>query len=974
MKLIFPGSLRARLFLLVFAVLIPAAVVVVWGGINQREMVDAQYHQEALHLAEFTANNFYHLVQEGRITLTLLRQLPDIERVNGHCSVALAAIRGRHRRFDNLGVIGADGRTLCSALPLHGSVYLGDRPYFKRAMATGKFTVGGFQVGRITGRPGVVVALPLPGAGGRSRDVLFATLSLRWLSDSVVTAHELPGTVVSITDNAGRLIVQHPRMAAAGTVLPLVSRLLGRPQDGSGTLTARGFDHRRALFGYTRLATDSGGGLVLASIPASLAEAPVRHILARNLWVLVGLLCVALAAVWTLGETLILRKTRALISAAQRLSAGETAVRTGLRHGGDELSRVAATFDSMAESLEQRERELRGQVEQIARLNRTYRLLTAVNSLLIRAREQQELFRDACRIATEQGGFLLAWIGAVDRSGGRVRPLTWSGLPDFDAERLWLPLEPADTPTARAVRESRSSVCDDFLNDPGTRHWRVIAERVGIASSATLPLRVGDEVRWVFVLYAREPGFFDAEELMLLEQLAADISLGLRTLGSELELGYLATHDAVTDLPNRRLLTEQLDYALKRARHSARHVAAVELDIADFQRLSDLRGPHAGDALLRELTTRLRAILRDGDTLGRDTGARLAVILADVAGPQDVRHVVERILGDLPATLRVGGDDIPLSVRAGIAVFPGDADTPEGLLNCALLALQGKDTGADGTVAFFSPALNHTLQENRRLEQALRHAIENETLELHYQPVVDAVQRKLVGFEALARWRSQEFGMVPPGRFIPLAEAGGLILPLGEWALRTAGRQALLWEQAGHRDLRIVVNVSFAQLRERDFPERVRSVLESVGGVPHRVQLALEITESMLIADLDAAMRFLRGLKQLGLALYLDDFGTGHSSLSYLHRLPFDVIKVDQAFIRGLPADASSAAIIKSIVGIAGVLGVAVIAEGVETEPQLALLRELGCGFVQGYLLGRPMPAVEAERLLAAASGDRGSV
>jgi len=311
----------------------------------------------------------------------------------------------------------------------------------------------------------------------------------------------------------------------------------------------------------------------------------------------------------------------------------------------------------------------------------------------------------------------------------------------------------------------------------------------------------------------------------------------------------------------------------------------------------------------------------------------------------------------------VAGELVYPRFRAGVALFPDDADTAETLLD---YAREAANMPVSEPVAFFAPRVDAELRERRRLEGALREALKAGELELHYQPVVEAETGRVAGFEALARWPQGPGGeAVPPARFIPVAESAGLIGDLGEWALRTAARQAREWAQAGHVGLRIAVNVSAAQFHQPDFAESVISALEIEPGPELGNSIALEITESLLIQGQAGAKRMLDRLAARGVPLYLDDFGTGYSALTYLHTLPFDVLKIDQCFTREFEQSKYSRAAAQFIVSFAASLNLRVIAEGVETQAQFDNMRAIGCDYVQGYFTGRPVPAAQATAALA---------
>lgn len=425
------------------------------------------------------------------------------------------------------------------------------------------------------------------------------------------------------------------------------------------------------------------------------------------------------------------------------------------------------------------------------------------------------------------------------------------------------------------------------------------------------------------------------------------------------EIARLAYYDPLTDLPNRRLLADRLTHELAEARRIGRHGALLYVDLDRFKQINDVRGHAAGDRLLRETAARLRHSLRESDTVARLGGDEFVVVLPALADDRaQAAAIAQRIADKLcavlarPCDLGVGGS-CHIGASVGITIFPDTEDADcETLLSQADTAMFSAKEGGRNTIRFFEPAMQHAVEERLALENALRHAIQAGQIDIHLQAQY-AADGRVVGAEALLRWLHPERGAIPPSAFIPLAEETGLIDPLGDWTLREVARLLARFERAGH-DLRISVNVSARQLNRPDFVARVREVLANSGATPAR--LTLEVTESLLIADMGGAVARLSELKAIGVRLSLDDFGTGYSSLSYLKRLPLDEIKIDRIFVAGLPQDDSDATLTAVILLIAGRLGFEVVAEGIETTAQHDWLKQHGCDLYQGYLLARPEP------------------
>ncbi|MES2077448.1 MAG: EAL domain-containing protein [Pseudomonadota bacterium] len=434
---------------------------------------------------------------------------------------------------------------------------------------------------------------------------------------------------------------------------------------------------------------------------------------------------------------------------------------------------------------------------------------------------------------------------------------------------------------------------------------------------------------------------------------------------AEERIHHLAYYDALTNLPNRTLLTKLVDQALTVAQRSKLHGCVLFIDLNRFKMINDTLGRQIGDELLRDVAQRFRSVLRDQDLVARLGGDEFAVGLFDISQHYEASMVAHKLLAALSAPFLIGGHDLRVGGSIGISVYPQDGGDAETLLRLADIAMYRAKQGggdADGDhVAFYSQDMNQGMQERMRIESGLRHALGNGQLLLHYQPKFSIASGKIIGAEALVRWLHPERGLVPPAEFIPLAEATGLVVQVGEWVLEAACAQAQQWKQAGLPPIRLAVNVSAREFTSA-LPGRVQETLVRYGLEPS--WLELEITESTLMHNIDRVIGIMDRITALGVTLSLDDFGTGYSSLSYLKRFPIDTLKIDRSFTTGIPGDANDCAIASTIISIAQQLKHKVIAEGVETVEQLAFLKSSGCDEVQGYLFARPLTAEAFEQAL----------
>jgi diguanylate cyclase (GGDEF)-like protein/PAS domain S-box-containing protein len=428
-------------------------------------------------------------------------------------------------------------------------------------------------------------------------------------------------------------------------------------------------------------------------------------------------------------------------------------------------------------------------------------------------------------------------------------------------------------------------------------------------------------------------------------------------------LNYLAFYDTLTGLPNRLLLLDRIRQATLESERHERLVAVMFLDLDRFKLVNDTLGHEAGDLLLKSVAGRLSGCVRPGDTVARLGGDEFTVVLANVAHMDDVGRVAQKVLDVFARPFLLAGQEVFVSPSIGITLFPFDDKDPELLLKNADAAMyHAKDSGRN-TFRFFTSDLNTRTARRLDLETALRHALERQEFVLHYQPQVDLVSGRVIGLEALIRWQREGTGLVSPLEFIPLAEETGLIVPIGEWVLRTACAQNRAWQQAGLPALRVSVNIAARQFQQQNLTEVVTRVLRETGLDPR--WLMIEITESTVMRDAGAAIATLQQIGALGVGLSVDDFGTGYSSLSYLKRFPLDCLKIDKSFVDDITTDPNDAAIAIAIIGMAGSLELKVIAEGVETLAQLDFLRAHGCDAMQGYYFSRPLPAAALASLLA---------
>lgn len=960
------STLRSRLMLLVLLASLPALALIAYTNIEQRQHDTNEAVTDALADVRQVAHEHLNLTQETRVLLSVLSRSIDID--NGPAMSKLFAELIREQDvYSNIGFIDADGFTAASAIPFTPPVYAGDRLYFKRAAESLEFAIGDYQIGRVTKTAGVNFGFPVV-RQGRLKGVLFAALPIQTLVKKLSTIPFKEGQAISIIDVTGTVLARYP--AAAGLIgkkisgTEIESLLLGAPSEGTAHM--QGLDGVERLYAYTKLRlSDDNSLLIRSGAPVAVIYAKADRMLTRNAIISAGTTLLVLLLAWFASDKLVLKSVQDLMAVTRELGSGKRKARAKVDSGSEELNHLAHSINEMADALEAHQEEVERHLARIARLNRIYALLSGINSAIIRTLGKDELLREACRIAVEQGSFAMAWAAMTDDSG-RLYPAAWAGREKEYIDRLMENMSPdgEHKPLAlSAFLENREIIAGDFEKDMELAPWKELASRYGYRSAAAFPLRVEGKPVGALSLYSLEPGFFhDEEELKLLLELASDTSLGLEKIEKEARLDYLSRFDTLTGLVNRWVFEDHLEQAVTRARHNGRHVTVIMLDIEEFSRVNDTLGFGAGDEVLKALARYLSSSVRDGDTVARLGNDNFGIILQDLASREDSVTVVEKITRGVPSTVHFGGEGVFIRTYSGIAVFPDDGSTSKELMQNTELAMHSCESSG-GPVLYYSQEINARAQEQRAIETELRQAMERKELELFYQPIVAVEGRRIVAVEALLRWTNQKLGAVPPDRFIPVAEKTGLIVAIGEWVMKTAFAQAREWERRGIRDLRVGVNVSVRQIRQQDFCERLQRIIGYDYG-SRSVRLAIEITESELMKNMDIFVKSLKELRSLGLLVYIDDFGTGYSSLSYLKDLPIDTLKIDRSFIKDIATDSSSLSMAMGIIAIANSLGLEVVAEGVETNEQLTILDDLGCAYAQGYLFSRPLPARLVEPLL----------
>lgn len=632
------------------------------------------------------------------------------------------------------------------------------------------------------------------------------------------------------------------------------------------------------------------------------------------------------------------------------------------RHGAELAAQVAERTRELAASNAQLTAEL-------GERRRTEALMRAQNGALETLARGEPLPSTLAAIAhfldAQVPGARCAVLGLCEAEG-RMHHLHAAGLPPgyVAALEAW-PAGPRGLPCPMTADNRERVIAEDIATHPLWAATRRLALSHGLAACWCMPvLRPEGRLVGRICLYHEAPARPAPAHLALLDAAAALVAMALEREAASARMTRMAHYDGLTGLPNRRMFTDRLAQALNRARRRNGRVAVLFIDLDRFKPVNDILGHAVGDLVLKDVAARLKRALREEDTLARIGGDEFTVILEDVARREDAVRVADRILAAVTPPIEVAGQEVVVGASVGIALSPDDGADAATLVKNADMAMYRAKQSGRGVFCFFADEIAATASARLRMEGALRHALERGEFRLFLQPQVDAENGRLVGAEALLRWRNEQFEGVGPDTFVPVLEETGLIFPVGEWVLAEACRAARSWPAVHGVQLRIAVNLSGRQLHNADPAALVARVLSETGLAAGRLEL--ELTESVVMEHAGATVERLKALDALGVSLVVDDFGTGYSSLSYLKAFPIRALKIDRSFVRDITEDEGDRAIAAAVISLAHSLNLHVVAEGVERADQLAVLRDLGCDLAQGYLFGRPEPAEDfAARLKA---------
>jgi diguanylate cyclase (GGDEF)-like protein len=656
---------------------------------------------------------------------------------------------------------------------------------------------------------------------------------------------------------------------------------------------------------------------------------------------------------------------------------GEERAIDALRRGATDyvlktnLSRLPAAVEralrdvSLKAARAKSEQQRRDQEIRLQRLTRTYRMLSSTSSAILRLRNRMELFDEVCRIAAQQGGYDRVVVSVIDPDAKTLRPHAWAGMDSAAlraADCVVLDAGPQSLGMAeRAIRSGLPSIHNDLAREPQPKAQQEVLTAHDYRAVAALPLLIDGTSIGVISLFSSQQEVFDAAEVEVLLELTANLAFALQYLEKDEAVHFLSYFDSLTGLAKRQLFCRRLAQLMSLGAADGGTLTVVVFDVQKLATINDSLGRYVGDRLLEKIAGRLKQAYADPECAAYFGGGTFALAVTSVGSAAETGRILQNAAAQLfIEPFDIDGQELRPAIRSGVAFYPQDADTADALVQNAEAALKAAQEDNEKYMLYGFVTRRPT-SRSLALEVRLGGALDRDEFRLHYQPKVNIDSGRIEGLEALLRWQDTEDGLVAPSIFVPLLERSGAIVDVGEWVLLQAVRDMRNWSAAGLDAVRVAVNVSPLQLRRRDFVDRV---LASINPSAAACCVDIEITESMLMQDLELSIRKLTQLREAGVGVAIDDFGTGYSSLRLLARLPVDTLKIDRSFIQGIAETPNIVTLVSTIVSLARAFNMYTVAEGVESAEQLQILRGMKCDQAQGYLFGRPTPAADVPSAL----------
>ena len=738
---------------------------------------------------------------------------------------------------------------------------------------------------------------------------------------------------------------------------------------------------------YTRMTTtlnNTSQSLAATSAERAKDSANVVNVIGKVMVAIIAGTLLAVAAVASAIVVAVRNAIKDICEATESLAAGRDDLNLECLERGDELGGIVRSLTIFREN-QYRIIAMRAEKEAMEAQRETTRIeqehitcmisaLSETNEAILRAETRDKLFQLVCKAAVLGGKFSGAGIALPTPNSNSLRFIAADGLvgdflQDLDVPIYFAPPK-SQLITTVAFQTGQPCVSNDYpaLAFLGNAYRHAVQE-IGTFSAAALPLISHGQAIGVFLFLSAERNTFTPAFIEILQRLSRNVSFALENLERAAEkeqaderIRHLATHDSLTDLPNRMLFNQLLEYSIKTASRYERRCAVLFIDLDRFKLINDSLGHAAGDTLLIDVANRLRGAVRNSDVVARLGGDEFVVLLNEITEIQQVATVAGNLLTALSNPLELNGQECHVTASIGIAIYPDDGADEHTLTKHADMAMYLAKSEGKNDIRFFSNEIKTQCIGRLAIETDLRNAIDRNEFCLHYQPKLDVCTKRISGVEALLRWNHPKLGLLSPIQFIPVAEETGLIVPIGRWVMQTACAQAVAWQRQGFPPISMAVNVSPRQFSDENLLRDIEDALAVSSMDPTSLQI--EITESMVMLNVERAIRVLDSIQSRGVRLAVDDFGTGYSSMSLLKRFPIDTIKIDRTFVRDLPQNLEDRAITQAIISMGKALGLKIIAEGVETFEQDQFLCDHGCDEIQGFLFSKPVPAEKISEML----------
>lgn len=945
-------SIRFRLLALLCASLFPVVLFSLYLA-EERRIEGAEHAREDVSvLARLTAAAHENILGQSHqllAGLTIGNDGVDEPLLGPDCSAHLQRVASILPLYKQVVLARPDGEVYCAAEPLQQAINLGGQTFFVEILAGKTSTHSSIVTSELTGTPGIILAEPVLDSNGELMAVLVAVLGLDWIGERLQNASLPPDGGVTLIDSDGVVLAAFPGAnLKAKTIMEAEDFKRAILQADEGFTQGRGIDGMERLRAFIKLQDLPGRGVYLSvDLPLSEINEAAVHTFRHMLMGLLLTFAAAVAGGWTGTSAFVVKPLQRLTTAADRLGKGDLTVRTGVSHEDNEIGRMATKFDELA--------------SHVQRTTRALKALSAGNRLILRERDENLLLKSMCAIAVDKGGYALAVVNFA--SGNVSAPLQLMAMAGNDegfvktANESFNASAGESSTVGRVLRTGERCLIKSLaLNNFGT-DWREAALARGFCSVVSFPLKVDDATIGVFTLMSSQEDALDDEELELLDEMAADLSFGIATIRFRKKLEEAentarraTSHDLLTDLPNGATFLASLTHRIAEAQLAKQSLAILVVHLARLQEVYDTLGYELGNLIVKEVSRRLHELSELDGSLARlgleDFG--IVLIRGDARAAESL---VKPILAQCQLPVQVSGAHFEIQVAVGASFYPGHGDKPEVLVRRATIAARGaKHRGI--SYLSYQGTIEHEDPQWLTIAAELRHAIEQQTLILHYQSKLDLKSGHISSCEALIRWNHPRKGMMSPAQFIPVAEQTGLIREMTYFVVEAAVRQQRRWMDIG-KQLPIAVNLSVRNLYDAQLLERIEGLLSTWGVPPALIEF--EITESALMEEPEVARAAIAQLRSKGARIYIDDFGTGYSSLSYLVSLPVHALKIDRAFVVQMTKSRQARAVVASIITMAHELGLKVVAEGVETAEELAQLKDMGCDDVQGYFTGRPL-------------------